>query len=259
MFHRLKNPLRYPNDRSEAINIILKHIPHNVSRIVSPFFAGGALEILLLNKGYKISGFTDYNNLYEFWACLLDSPHHLSDVAQHFYPIEDEDIFYLMQERINDHSDIFIRAALFYVINRCTEHGTVSAGKLMKGHPKFNEYGLQLLKTFKTDKLRVSRSSYPDVIETTNGFILCCAPKYLPAGLVGNAVPTTPEKPQINHKYLCELLHAKRRWILLTEHHKNLIQMYEKCNIIYLNASYIKTKDKPSYILVTKGVQNANI
>ena len=254
MFHRLKNPLRYPGDKSKAISIILKHIPRDTMKIVSPFFAGGGLEVSLVNKGYKVLGYTGYKSLYEFWTCLLDNPHHMSEIGQHFYPIEDEDVFYLMQEKINDHSDVFVRAALFYVINRCTEYGTVSTGKLMKDHPKFNEYGLQVLKTFKTDKLKVSHSSYSDAIENASSFVLCCAPKYSSTDLIGNANLAIPERPRINHEHLYGLLHAKKQWILLTAYHENLIEIYKKYDIIYLDAQYMTTSNKPSNILITNGV-----
>jgi len=254
MFHRLKNPLRYPDDKSKAINIVLKHVPHNVRRIVSPFFAGGGLEISLVNEGYRVLGSTGYKNLYEFWTCLLDNPIRLSEVGQHFYPIEDENVFYLMQEKINDHDDIFTRAALFFVINRCTEHGTVSTGRLMKGHPKFNEYGLQTLKTFSTNKLRISHSSYSDTINKTNSFILCCAPKYSPMYLLGNVNLAIPEKPKIDHKHLYELLHTKKQWILLTEYHEDLAEIYKKYNLVYLNESFDRTNKQPLNVLITNGV-----
>jgi site-specific DNA-adenine methylase len=254
MFDRLKNPLRYPVNKSKATSIISKQIPRNVRRVVSPFFAGGDLEISLINEGYKIIGHTDYKNLYEFWRCLLDDSTRLSEIGQSLHPIEDKDVFYLMQHRINEHDDMFVRAALFFAINRCTENGTVATGKLMKGHPKFNDYIIQVLKTFKTNKLKILHSSHVDAIKDTNDFILCCPPKYMANCLLGRATLATPESPKVDYERLCELLHAKKQWILLVEYHKDLVEIYKGCNLIYLNELYSHTAGRPSNILITNRV-----
>ena len=100
MLFRLKSPLRYPNDRRKSASIVAQIIPDNVNKIASPFFGGGGLEMSLINKGYEIDGHVDFKNLYEFWLCLLKNPHQLYNYAQHFYPIDDEDVFYLIQKKV---------------------------------------------------------------------------------------------------------------------------------------------------------------
>lgn len=251
---RLKSPLRYPNDRRKAASIVDQFIPKDVNKIISPFFGGGGLEIALINRGYKIDGHVDFKNLHEFWRCLLDDPQQLYNFAHYFYPIEDKDIFYLLQEKINDHDDAFTRAALFYVINRCTEKGTVTSGKLMENHPEFNEYFLEKLRRFNIDGLNVFCSQAINVINNCNGFMLCCPPDYSIETLLGPAHHTQIEKPNINHTELNNILNEKNNWVLLVNYHENLIEMYDKHQKVYLDINYNISDVSPSHILITNGV-----
>ena len=254
MLFGLKSPLRYPNDNSKIAHVVGKLIPHNVNIIASPFFGGGGLEMALINQGFKIDGHSNFKNLCEFWTCLTDDPELVHQVAKHFYPIE-EDILYLMQEKISQNENVFVRAGMFFVINRCTEEGTITHGRMMKNHPKFNEYSLQLLKNFKATGLKIFyNKSYENVISETNKLILCCPPKYSSINALNASDAFFPEKQKIDHKKLNLLLLKKNKWILFLNYHKNLIKMYESFNIIYIDKFYKKTTNEPQYILITNGV-----
>ena len=251
---RLKSPLRYQNDKRKAASIVNQLIPADVDKIISPFFRGGALEVALINRGYKIDGHIDFKNLHEFWRCLLDDPQQLYNFAHYFYPIKDKDIFYLLQQKINDHDDAFIRAALFYVMNRCTEKGTITSGKLMEGHPEFNEYSLEKLKRFSTDGLNVFCSQTLNVVDSCDGFMLCCPPDYRTETLLSPSPSAQSEKPSINHIELNNKLNEKNNWILLVNYHKNLIKMYSEHQKVYLDKNYNISDVDPSHILITNGV-----
>lgn len=254
MLSGLKSPLRYPYDNSKIAHIITKLIPPNTNAITSPFFAGGGLELALINQGLKIYGHSSFKNLYEFWSCLIKNPEMVYQAAKHFYPI-DEEIFYLIQERIDQNENPYVRAGIFFVINRCTVKGTVTHGSMMKKHPKFNEYSLLMLKNFKTNLLKVFYDeSYEDVIDETNELILCCPPEYSSISALNANDAFFPEKQKIDHKKLSERLFQKNKWILFLNHHRDLIEIYKQHNIINIDKFYKETVDEPQYILITNGV-----
>ena len=206
MLSGLKSPLRYPYDNSKIAHIITKLIPPNTNAITSPFFAGGGLELALINQGLKIYGH-------------------------------------------------YVRAGIFFVINRCTVKGTVTHGSMMKKHPKFNEYSLLMLKNFKTNLLKVFYDeSYEDVIDETNELILCCPPEYSSISALNANDAFFPEKQKIDHKKLSERLFQKNKWILFLNHHRDLIEIYKQHNIINIDKFYKETVDEPQYILITNGV-----
>tara|TARA_R110000824_G_C15141076_1_gene670024 strand:+ start:556 stop:1320 length:765 start_codon:yes stop_codon:yes gene_type:complete len=250
----IKSPLRYPNDNSKIAHIVMKLIPSNTSAITSPFFSGAGLETALINQGLKIYGHSSFKSLYEFWSCLIENPEMVYQAAKHFYPI-DEDIFYLIQERIHQNENPYVRAGIFFVINRCTVEGTVTHGSMMKRHPKFNEYSLLMLKNFKTNLLKVFYDeSHEDVIDKSNKLILCCPPKYSSTVALNVNDTFFPENQKIDHKKLSERLFQKNKWILFSNYHKDLIEIYEPHNMIYIDKFYKETVDKPQYILITNGV-----
>ena len=87
MLDRLKNPLRYPSDRSGALGAILRNLPRNTRKVVLPFYTGGGLEVSLANKGLRVSAYTDFQILDEFWHDLLRDPYRCSETGQPFHPI----------------------------------------------------------------------------------------------------------------------------------------------------------------------------
>jgi hypothetical protein len=60
-----------------------------------------------------------------------------------------EDMFHLLQETWATYGDPYVRASLFYLLNRCSEKGTVSAGEL--DPTQFNPLALARLQTFKVN------------------------------------------------------------------------------------------------------------
>ena len=254
MFNRIITPLRFQNDASKITHIVAQIISGATRNITSPFFMGGGLEAGLLNYGYKIKGYTDYKDLFDFWNCLLKDPEAVFQAAKCLMPI-DEDLFYLMQTNLSENDEWFTKAAMFFAINRSTAHGTVSYGKMQKNHPHFNEHSLRLLRNFNAKNLQVFyEPNYTNIIDNSDDIILCCPPTYISMpGLTGGQVPH-PENKNIDHSNLCELLSTKNKWILFLNYHEDLIKMYESFNIIFINKFYNKTEDDPQYILVTNGV-----
>jgi hypothetical protein len=159
----------------------------------------------------------------------MEDPIVLVSMAKHYYPMEDAELFCYMQDNLMTPIDSFVRAAQFYVLNRCSENGDVSTGKLMTGHPKFTPFAMKKLLLFKTSNLFVG---YSENYETTinlcapNEFLLCCPPQFEPVYFNMRGQPSIAERPKINHDNLKDLLMQRNNWILSYNFHPKLLTMY---------------------------------
>jgi site-specific DNA-adenine methylase len=256
----LKSPLRYQNDNAKILHTILRLLPRDATTVVCPFFRGDGLEIGLASRGIHVQGYSSFLHLCEFWKCVIDDAETVYGVAKNFFPL-DEDIFYLLQDKLaGEEEDPYIRAGLFFVINRCTETGTVTHGKLQPGYPKFNEYSLHLLKNFRSKRVVVSHcQSHERLIEDSNKFILCCPPHYSPARSLSAVSAAQAEPSNIDHRSLRDVLVKKNNWILFLNYHEDLATMYEGYNTIFIDKHFRETDDSPEFILITNGARDAQI
>tara|TARA_R100000008_G_scaffold77141_1_gene57427 strand:- start:315 stop:1088 length:774 start_codon:yes stop_codon:yes gene_type:complete len=225
----LSSPLRYPNDKTNGATTIASLLPRNVKKVCSPFFGGGSVELSMIKKGVSIFGYSDYYTLCEFWNCLMEDPIILVSMAKHYYPMEDSELFCHMQDNLTTPIDSYVRAAQFYVLNRCAENGDASSGKLMANHPKFTPFAMKKLLLFKTSNLSVGYSAnYMTTINSCapDEFLFCCPPKFEPIFFNMKGTPSIPERPKIDHEKLKDILMQRNNWILSYNFHPKLLTMY---------------------------------
>ena len=67
------SPLRYAGGKSQAVGLILEHLPKLThKRIVSPFFGGGSVELCLSQMlGFEVIGYDIFEMLTNFWNVLI--------------------------------------------------------------------------------------------------------------------------------------------------------------------------------------------
>ena len=199
----------------------------------------------MINKGIDVHGYSNYFPLCEFWNCLMEDPIILVSMTKHYYPMEDQKLFYHIQDNLDTPDDPYIRSAQFYVLNRCSQNGEVSSGKLMLKHSKFTPFGMKKLLLFKTDKLTVGHSSnYEETIKAYDDrFLFCSPPKFEPffSGLQGGA--SIPERPKIDHESLRDMLLQKNNWILSYNFHPKLLTMYPGVQYKLFKSSFRPAKD----------------
>jgi DNA adenine methylase len=85
------SPLRYAGGKSNAVGLILEHLPTLKSRkIVSPFFGGGSFEIAAAQQlGFQVIGYDIFEILVNFWQTLLARPAELADVLKTMTPTKE--------------------------------------------------------------------------------------------------------------------------------------------------------------------------
>ena len=75
--------------------------------------------------------------LVEFWQYVLDDAYYVSKLVEKYYPISKEK-FKELQQNYHKCKTKEERAAIFYVLNRCSFSGSTLAGGMSKNHPRFN-------------------------------------------------------------------------------------------------------------------------
>lgn len=124
----MKSPLRVPSREFKCLSLLKKLIP--LESVVHSFLMfDGGLELALSHDGRYVVGHTNKYVIHEFWRCVQADPDRIATVAEYFQPIEDENVFYLLQENWPKYHDPYIRAALFLLLNRYSENGQISYGK----------------------------------------------------------------------------------------------------------------------------------
>ena len=85
------SPLRYAGGKSNAVGLILEHLPALKSKkIVSPFFGGGSFEIAVAQQlGFEVIGYDVFEILVNFWQTLLARPAELADALKTMIPTKD--------------------------------------------------------------------------------------------------------------------------------------------------------------------------
>jgi len=175
----LKTPLRYPGGKSRAVKKIEGDFPEIVTDFREPFVGGGsvALDISQKYPDAKIWINDKYFNLYNFWVQLRDNNAQLQGILLDIKtPIEfvskplrkekipkkdwnpqilsriekHRDLFNRAKKDIGDEGDLVMKAAQFYILNKCSFSGLGESSSFseqaseqnfsMKGINKLSKY-----------------------------------------------------------------------------------------------------------------------
>jgi len=189
----------------------------------------------MAHRGYRVTAYTDFRLLYDFWDCVTRDPVRVYMMANSFHPIQDSKIFYMLQKKVYQPHDEFMRSALFYVLTLCAASGFATAGQLELGTPRFSPLRLMQLSKFECENFTVKFDSYMKAIESSNCQIVCVPPPYI-AGNFSKAV-IIPELPQIDHNQFALLMNQKKNWLILYNYHENLHKLYPDNEMILLDSA----------------------
>jgi DNA adenine methylase len=115
--------LKYPGGKTRAVHILEKFVPPGTTCIYSPFFGGGSFEIYCAQqKGIRVVGNDKFEPLVNFWRCIAKDASAVHREVQGLLPVS-KDKFARYLESYTAIRNLFKRAALFYVLNRCSFNG----------------------------------------------------------------------------------------------------------------------------------------
>jgi len=232
--------------------------------IISSFlFYSGVIELNLAANNRFIVAHTNRPLVYEFWQHACGDSSHVAAQSKFFFDnlLQDdslfstEKMFTTLQETWFKRKDPDARAAYFFLLNRCSERGLVSSGKLDKKY--FNPVSLSHMINFKPKNFFIkfdSQENFLDALPEEDGS------KYLlfPVGecsrnLFEVAKNRGAETTPIHHHKLSETLKQQpKKWVVLYKNHKRVFDLYKGYHIIMVDQYGRKTnkKDKCEDIVI---------
>ena len=257
----MKSPIR--DDLNFKCGSALKQLIPPKSIVSSFLFFSGAVEFNLAANNRFVVGHTNRALVYEFWQHAVTDPLHIATQSKYFFdnlfgddPVfTDDKMFTVLQETWFRKKDPASRTAFFFLLNRCSETGLISSGKLNKHY--FNPVALSHLKNFKADNLYIKfdeEEEFTKTLEEDDGsdYLLFpvgrCTHNFFEAGK-NKGFETTA----VHHEQLCETLKQRdKKWVVLYKNHKRVFDLYNTYHII-MNDQYGRQttkKDKCEDIVI---------
>ena len=249
----MKSPIRSPL-QSKSLRSLKSLIPIG-SNVTSFMLYGGDIELGLAQSGRRVHAYTNKHVIYEFWATLKEDKEKILSAVDEFYPQIDSVLFHYLQESWPQFGDCYIRSAFFFMLNRCSERGEISTGKINKNH--FNPVALNYLKNFQ------GMNFYPRWDKKENPLdMLSQLPNadctVFPMGefnynLFEYGKSRGYEMTSVNHRELCERVgELNMKIIIVYPKHPQLFKMYGNYNIqmIDKNGRQTDAKDKCQELVI---------
>ena len=119
------------NVKKNNCTAILKTLIPKGSVVNSYAFYDGKMEIALANEGRFVNANTISHPVYVFWMYASLYPRRLYEmVSSEAFKFEGEGVHGVLQDVWHSHDSPLIKAALFFVLNRCSTTGLISSGEL---------------------------------------------------------------------------------------------------------------------------------
>lgn len=236
----MRSPIRPNAEEFSCFSAIAEKIPKG-SVVETFLFLSGEIEINLSESDRFVICRTTNYPIYEFWRCAKEDPDKIAEISAHLYKtiFDEERIFSLLQSKWTTYKDPFMRASLFFLLNRCSSRGKISDGDFAPQN--LNIFAINNLKKFDGQNLHlwydeeVTFLESLDKIGESTEYIIIPARRYSRGILTGRGSGSV-EDTQFNHRRLNQrLLEMKTKWILLYKFESELLKLYKDCNITLLN------------------------
>lgn len=233
----MKSPIREDVNNFKCKRTLREVIPKG-SVVNSFLFFDGALEIGLAEEDRFVVSHTNKYVIYEFWDCVLKDAQRVSEIVKSLSSLAEPDIFFLLQENWPKYKDPYVRSALFFLLNRCSESGLISAGKFKPRN--YNPLAIANLNKFRLENFHVIWDRQTDFLE---GFKNVKQTDYLllPVGKFSYnffeyGKNRGIEMTSINHERLSETLkQIQHKWVVVYKEHREIFKLYKEYNITMID------------------------
>ena len=233
----MKSPLLDKNAFKSAK--VLKEIFPANSIIESYLLYSGAMEVELARSNRFVIAHTNRYPTYEFWWMAKNKAFRVGSLAESVFQTMPEPMLYKFQENWFEQRDPYYRAALYYILNRCSDVRSVSCGKVSK--ESLRPYSFESFKKFELDNFYVLLDKFDDVCQCVAASDTKSDFKFFPIGpyrvkLLESEYSGTAEQSLINHQNLYRMLKAANyKWATLYKKHRKLFKKYKDYNIIMVD------------------------
>jgi DNA adenine methylase len=228
--------LRYAGGKSLAVGFILELLPDDVTKVMSPFFGGGSVEIALARDlGLEVQGYDIFDLLVNFWQHQIGSPDALAKKLAKFEPTKEE--YNRVKAKLKAHwnGEKLIKNPLDLAATYYFNHNT-SYGPHFLGHPssvylqeRRFESMVDKVRNFESGNLKVDELSFEKAIPKHKGDFIYADPPYFLGGDSQMFIGMYPHRnfPIHHNGFNHELLRD-----LLIKHKGGFVLSYNDCSTI---------------------------
>lgn len=226
--------------------------------INSYLFFDGSLEFDLCKNNIFVNAHTNRFVIYEFWSCMLNDNRTLYEIAKsdQIQRLKDKEAFHILQENWAKYKDPYVRSALFFMLNRCSEQGLISSGEF--DVTRLNAVSMNYLKNFSVTNFHLSYDTNETLLSSINkninsDFLLLPIGKFS-YNLFEHGKSLGLEQTLVNHKKLKSLLETRtKKWALIYKNHPGVYSLYSDFNIRMISeyGSVVNDRESCEDIVVT--------
>ena len=253
----MKSPVKNAKFKNLCLRALKTLIPPT-KVVESYFFFSGELELSLASYNRFVVAHTFRPFVYEFWKCIETDPNMVHTIVTHdLFKFEDQLAFNILQENWHTYQDPYVRAAFFFLLNRCSDTGMISSGGLSLSN--YTSFALNYLKTYKhPPNLHLAHTEEGafeplQVPKTECDFVL------LPVGdfsynLFDHAKGRTEDATLVDNKKVKKVLQqTPAKAIALYNNHPALFDFYDGLNFIMIDAfgERVENHHKCEEVIVT--------
>lgn len=240
------SPLKDLRHKSKSLNVLMDIIPPH-SNIESFLLFAGDLEINLAEAGRPTVAHTNRFVIYDFWTSLFEDALNVAKSVEYFFPFESEDVFRVFQDTYFKNNSPIVRAALFFLLNRCSSDGMISHGSLKQEN--YNPLALSYIRRFKQVNFEVVCDQCEDFsemlteIKKETDFILIPVGKFS-HNLLTEGVNHGAEESIFFHKTLKDKIDKVDAQVVINyKYHQHVLNMYSDYKSIILIDDYGRKTD----------------
>lgn len=256
MSKRIKSPLRYPGGKSKAAVMIADIIGKELKPgelVVSPFCGGCSVELELAGRGLGVFASDKFLPLMWFWHCLQTDKEKLIDEIIEISEKSGYEMgiftFGICKDQMQKTENPKLKAALFYILNRCGYSGLLSGG-IQEGCPRWTKHHIEKLAKFKVPSSMCFGSlDYKDAIRVYSNRFIYCDPPYVIEN--GDYYGYDGELHYgFDHQELAEILKSRGRWLLSYNDCPEIRELYKGFRMITPEWSYGMAAKNSSELLI---------
>ncbi len=180
------SPIRYAGGKSLAVGHIIELLPDNITKVISPFFGGGSVEIAMGKYlDLEVIGYDIFDILCNYWKYQIENPRLLYEKLGELKPNKEE--FERIRKILNQvwRKEITLdplTLAVYYVYNFNLSYGPGFMGWSSDIYLKEDRYKkiIEKIRDFEPGNLKVECADFQEVIKNNpNEFMYLDPPYYI--------------------------------------------------------------------------------
>ena len=210
----MRSPIKNLKNQTNCFSAISELVPKGSVVDYYPVYSAD-LCIKLSESDRFVVAHTPNYVVYEFWACAMQDPDRISKIAEAFYPNLNENTFDILKKNWYSYKDPFVRSALFFLLNRCSNLGMITQGEL--DTKNYNAFALRDLRGFKVDNMHVNLLGEKKIEDFDKNISIINAGKYRVSFLENEQI-LGEEETEIKHRQLLKNMKSHRAVIVFKAH-----------------------------------------